>query len=120
MWSDRFVARTLLVTLAALVVVVAWQSIPLIQSAVIGWSAEPRTVTPRGALADAETSTIAVFEAARDSVVSISTQERAVTPWSRNGQGVLAMVSAGGRIQRDIVSVAGDVREPVWSPYTRP
>lgn len=38
----------------------------------------------------------------------------------RNGQGVLSMVSAGGRIQRDIVSVAGDVREPVWSPFTRP
>jgi TolB protein len=38
----------------------------------------------------------------------------------RNGQGVLAMVSANGAIQRDIVSVAGDVREPVWSPYTRP
>lgn len=38
----------------------------------------------------------------------------------RGGQGVLAMVSAGGRIQRDIVSVAGDVREPVWSPFTRP
>lgn len=38
----------------------------------------------------------------------------------RNGQGVLSMVSAGGRIQRDIVAVSGDVREPVWSPFTRP
>lgn len=37
-----------------------------------------------------------------------------------NGQGVLATVSADGRIQREIASVAGDVREPVWSPFTRP
>ena len=95
MWSDRFVGGTLLVTLAALVVVVAWQSIPLIQSVVIGWSAEPRTVTPRGALAESETSTIAVFEAARDSVVSISTQDRAVNPWSRGGQGVPGGTGSG-------------------------
>jgi TolB protein len=37
-----------------------------------------------------------------------------------NGQGVLATVSADGRIQREIASVQGDVREPVWSPFTRP
>jgi TolB protein len=36
------------------------------------------------------------------------------------GRGVLASVSADGRIQREIASVAGDVREPVWSPYARP
>jgi TolB protein len=36
------------------------------------------------------------------------------------GQGVLATVSADGRIQREIAAVAGDVREPVWSPYPRP
>jgi TolB protein len=36
------------------------------------------------------------------------------------GQGVLATVSADGRIQREIASVAGAVREPVWSPYARP
>ena len=35
-------------------------------------------------------------------------------------QGVLASVSADGRIRRQIASVAGDVREPVWSPYARP
>jgi TolB protein len=37
-----------------------------------------------------------------------------------SGQGVLASVSADGRIQREIASVAGDVREPAWSPYPRP
>lgn len=36
------------------------------------------------------------------------------------GQGVLAAVSSDGRIHQRIASVAGDVREPVWSPFTRP
>ena len=36
------------------------------------------------------------------------------------GQGVLAAVSTDGRIHQQIASVAGDVREPVWSPFPRP
>lgn len=36
------------------------------------------------------------------------------------GQGVLAAVSTDGRVHQRIASVAGDVREPVWSPYARP
>jgi TolB protein len=36
------------------------------------------------------------------------------------GQGVLAAVSKDGRIHQRIASVAGDVREPVWSPYPLP
>ena len=36
------------------------------------------------------------------------------------GRGVLASVSSDGRIRRQIASLAGDVREPVWSPYPRP
>jgi TolB protein len=36
------------------------------------------------------------------------------------GRGVLASVSADGRIRQEIASVEGDVREPVWSPYPRP
>jgi TolB protein len=38
----------------------------------------------------------------------------------QSGQGVLASVSADGRIQREIAAVEGDVREPAWSPYPRP
>ncbi len=37
-----------------------------------------------------------------------------------NGRGVLSSVSTDGRIQQQIAAVAGDVREPVWSPYARP
>ena len=86
--SGRFLPRLLWTTLAALVLIAAWQAIPLLQSVVIGWQAEPRTVTPRGDLAEDERSTIALFEAARVSVVFISTTERVFSPWSRNALNV--------------------------------
>ena len=35
-------------------------------------------------------------------------------------QGVLAAVSSDGRVRQRIAAVAGDVREPVWSPYSLP
>jgi TolB protein len=38
----------------------------------------------------------------------------------KNGRGVLASVTTDGKIQQEIASVAGDVREPVWGPYPRP
>ena len=37
----------------------------------------------------------------------------------QRGRGVLASVSVDGRIHRQIVSVEGEVREPVWSPFPR-
>lgn len=43
----------------------------------------PRVVAARGALAPQEETTIALFEAARGSVVSITTEERVLDPWSR-------------------------------------
>ena len=49
-----------------------------------GWAAEPRPVTPRGPLGAAEQATIDLFEAARGSVVFISTRRRVVDFWSRN------------------------------------
>jgi TolB protein len=36
------------------------------------------------------------------------------------GRGVLASVSADGRIRQQIAAVAGEVREPVWSPFALP
>ena len=48
------------------------------------WRApEPREIAPRGELAPQEETTIALFEAARGSVVSITTNERVLNPWSR-------------------------------------
>ena len=45
--------------------------------------AEPRIVAPRGALAPQEETVIALFEAAQESVVAITTQERVRDPWTR-------------------------------------
>jgi TolB protein len=36
------------------------------------------------------------------------------------GKGVLATVTSDGRIQQQLESGAGDVREPVWGPFPRP
>ena len=36
------------------------------------------------------------------------------------GRGVLATVTSDGRIQQQIESGVGDVREPVWGPFPRP
>jgi S1-C subfamily serine protease len=81
---NRFAAHLLIVVIAALVVSVAWQSIPLIQARLMGWQAEPRVITPRGELAADERATIELFEARNDSVVYISTSERVVDPWTRS------------------------------------
>ena len=48
------------------------------------WRApEPREIAPRGELAPQEETTIALFEATRGSVVSITTEARVLNPWSR-------------------------------------
>jgi TolB protein len=40
---------------------------------------------------------------------------------TRQGErGVLATVTKDGRIHQRISAVAGDVREPAWSPYRKP
>lgn len=84
MLINRFAAQLLIVVIAALAVAVAWQSIPLIQSELLGWRAAPREVTPRGELAADEAATIELFEARKDSVVYISTAGRVIDPWTRS------------------------------------
>lgn len=86
--NRTFFMRLISATSAALLVIIVWQSFPIIQGVVLGRFAEPRTVTPRGDLAASEQSTIAVFNAARDSVVFITTAERVVDPWTRNAYDV--------------------------------
>ncbi|WP_159347835.1 S1C family serine protease [Roseomonas harenae] len=87
---DRFrrVPPFLWIATAALLLILAWHGLPLIQSLLLGTQAEPRVITPRGNLAEDERSTIALFEAARSSVVFISTTERVLAPWSRNALNV--------------------------------
>jgi len=51
-------------------------------------SAVPVPVSPRGDLAPSEQTTIELFEAARDSVVSITTAREVFDPWTRSTQNV--------------------------------
>ncbi|HUF55476.1 MAG TPA: trypsin-like peptidase domain-containing protein [Thermohalobaculum sp.] len=82
--NRTFLGRLFWITLAALLVASVWQTLPTIRATLLGWQAEPRVVTPRGDLADDEQATIALFENAKDSVVSIATSARVVDYWTRN------------------------------------
>ncbi|MGJ4949994.1 S1C family serine protease [Bradyrhizobium sp. HKCCYLS20291] len=83
-WS--FPARLLAVAATALVLMMAWQTFPLIQAELLGMRAKPRDITPRGDLAADEKSTIALFEARSGSVVFITTVQQSVNPWTGNSQ----------------------------------
>ena len=72
MIKDGFLPRLVLVTLAAILVVIVWRGIPLLEVAQREPSGQPRVVVPRGDLAADEQTTIAIFEEAKDSVVSVS------------------------------------------------
>ncbi len=61
-----------------------WQSLPLIQTLLITSEAQPRPVTPRGNLAEDEQATIELFERTKDSVVYIATAKAVIDPWTRN------------------------------------
>ncbi len=70
--------------LAVLAAVLWWQAVPVSDRRGTAVEAQPRLVAARGDLASDEQSTIALFEAAKDSVVYIATTERVVDLFSRN------------------------------------
>jgi S1-C subfamily serine protease len=82
--DTRFLLRLAAVTGALLLLIAAWQTVPLLQAELLSARAEPRAVTPRGDLSQEERTTIALFEAARGSVVFIATTGTAYDPWTRN------------------------------------
>src|SRR5690625_1216016 len=84
MRPSRFATQLLLIAIAAIIVSVVWQSIPLFQAELLGRRAEPREVMARGDLAADERATIELFEARKNSVVYISTSERVIDPWTRS------------------------------------
>ena len=88
MKADGFLPRLVLVTLAAILVVLVWRGVPLLELALREPAGEPRVVVPRGDLAADEQTTIAIFEGAKDSVVSITTESRVVDFWTRNAYDV--------------------------------
>ena len=75
-------ARIVLVALCIALLMVLWQALPDIDAMIRG--VPQRTVTPRGDLAADEKATIHLFEAARGSVVSISTAQLVEDVWSQN------------------------------------
>jgi len=60
-----------------------------------GISGEPRTVTPRGALADFETTTVELFENTSPSVVYVNVSAQMRSPYSRRTQQVEAGAGSG-------------------------
>ena len=67
---------------AAFGAVTAWQLAPAIEAALFGPAGEPRIVAARGELAADEAATVALFEAAQDGVVFITTTAEARVPWA--------------------------------------
>ena len=85
----------------------------------VGVEAAPRPVTPRGPLTAEEKSNIAVFEAAKASVVYISTTERVLDYWTLNVQTVPYGTGSGfiwdteGHIVTNLHVVAGAAQATV-------
>jgi len=69
---------------AGVLAATGWYLLPQIIEHVERAEAAPRPVVPRGELTEEEKSNIAMFEAAKGSVVFISTAERVVDIWTRN------------------------------------
>ncbi len=82
--TDPFLRRLRWITWTIVLILVLWQFLPWIERYLIGLTAEPRAVTPRGELAADEQAIIQIFEQASPSVVFISTRQRVVSPWTRN------------------------------------
>lgn len=61
-----------------------WLLVPSVQLPLARTTAEPRTVMPRGPIANEEQATIDLFEKSKGSVVYISTREQVMDFWTRN------------------------------------
>ncbi|MRX51967.1 PDZ domain-containing protein [Paracoccus sp. S-4012] len=80
-------ARLALIAIVAVLAVLVWRGLPLIERT-LAPPAAPQLIVARGDLADSEQSTIALFEGAKDSVVSITTENRVVDFWTRDAVNV--------------------------------
>lgn len=79
-----FLFRLSSIAVVTAILILFWQSVPILQATIFGKFANSRAVTPRGDLSAVERSTIEVFGAAKGSVVFISTSQRVINPWTRN------------------------------------
>ncbi len=81
---DPFLQRLRWIVIALLVIVVVWNLIPWVERLFISMTAEPRSVTARGELAETERNSIDVFDQSSPSVVFITTSQRVMDFWTRN------------------------------------
>jgi S1-C subfamily serine protease len=87
MQDGRALTRLSVLMLGSLGLIVLWQAMPLFdrsESAQNAARAVPRTIADRGPLDAAESATIRLFEAVRESVAFISTTELVRDVWTRN------------------------------------
>jgi S1-C subfamily serine protease len=82
--SDPYLRRIQWLFGGLLLLVLAWTFLPLLEHWIIGFSTEPRVVTPRGELAGDEQATVEIFRQASPSVVYITTRQRLRNPWTRD------------------------------------
>lgn len=82
--SDPYLRRIQLLVVGLLLFALAWQFLPLLERWVVGLTAEPRVITPRGDLTQEEQTTVALFQQASPSVVYITTVQRLLDPWTRD------------------------------------
>jgi S1-C subfamily serine protease len=82
--NDRYFRHLFATVAAAMVLMLFWQSLPLLEALWIAQRAEPRPITPRGVLSEEEKATIELFERCKDSVVYIATAKAVVDPWTRS------------------------------------
>jgi S1-C subfamily serine protease len=80
--TDRFAARLIMVAAAAVVVALAWQGGQALRDRLAPPATTP-VVAPAQGRDPGEARTIALFEAARESVVFITTQREVLDPWRR-------------------------------------
>jgi len=82
--DDPVLRRLRWITWIAVLVLMLWYFLPLIEHYLIGLTAQPRAITARGKLAEDERMTIQIFHQASPSVVYITTRQRVLNLWTRD------------------------------------
>jgi S1-C subfamily serine protease len=99
--SGRFIFRLIIISLIAMILTLYYGSSPdffrldYFTSTDKQEKAEPRVVQARGNLAEDEQATIELFENSRDSVVFITTRQRAANAWSRDSSSITRGTGSG-------------------------
>jgi S1-C subfamily serine protease len=82
--NDPGIRRIQLIFAGLLLLILVWTFLPVLEHWVIGLTAVPRQITPRGDLAADEQTTVEIFRKASPSVVYITTLQRVRNPWTRD------------------------------------